>query len=115
MPARGPDYFRDTADLARILGSAHAIRVRCNGSDDQYWRRYMSDLLAYEAPEAGDLRSSLVREFNEAFSRVSDDYPACDGAAVDAESGFASQGRELATRLAAHYFPKRKKRSEGSD
>lgn len=107
LPARGPDYFRDAADLARVLGSAHAIRVRCNGNNDQYWRRYMADMLAYEAPETGDLRRSLVREFNDAYKRVSDTYRACDTSAVAAEARFAEDGQAISTRLATHYFPKR--------
>jgi len=113
LPPRGPDYFRDAAQLARILGSAHAIRVRCNGRDDQYWRRYMADMLAYEAPEPGNLRSSLVREFNDAFSDVSRDYLTCDAYAVAAEARFAEDGREIATRLATHYFPKRERSGRG--
>ena len=115
LPARGPDYFRDAADLARLLGSAHAIRVRCNGRDDQYWRRYMADMLAYEAPEAGNLRSSLVREFNDAFSDVSRDYLVCDAYAVAAEARFAEDGQTIATRLATFYFPKRERSGKGFD
>ncbi|OYW85055.1 MAG: TIGR02301 family protein [Hyphomonas sp. 32-62-5] len=113
LPARGPDYFRDAADLAGILGSAHAIRVRCNGRDDQYWRRYMTDMLAYEAPEPGELRASLVREFNDRFSDVSRDYLVCDTDAVAAESRYAERGQEIATRLATHYFPKRDRKGKG--
>jgi uncharacterized protein (TIGR02301 family) len=113
LPARGPDYFRDAADLAAILGSAHAIRVRCNGRDDQYWRRYMSDMLSYEAPEAGNLRTSLVREFNDAFSDVSREYLVCDTDAVAAEARYAERGQEIATRLATHYFPKREHTGRG--
>ena len=104
---RGPDYFRDAADLAAALGSAHAIRVRCNGRDDQYWRQYMADMLTYEAPERGALRSSLVEHFNEAFQDVSGDYLKCDNRAVEAEAQFARQGQEIAERMAMHYFPKR--------
>lgn len=115
LPARGPDYFRDAADLARVLGSAHAIRVRCNGRDDQYWRRYMADMLAYEAPEPGSLRSSLVREFNDAFSDVSDDFRICDSTAIAAEARYAESGQEIATRLATHYFPKRERSGGGFD
>jgi uncharacterized protein (TIGR02301 family) len=115
LPTRGPDYFRDAAELARLLGSAHAIRVRCNGKDDQYWRRYMANMLAYEAPEPGPLRSSMVQEFNDAFSRVSEDYGSCDGAAVNAEAGFAVAGQRIATRLASHYFPRRASKREGSE
>lgn len=113
LPPRGPDYFRDAADLAGLLGSAHAIRVRCNGRDDQYWRRYMADMLAYEAPDAGNLRSSLVEAFNEAFSDTSDDYRTCDTQAVAAEARFADRGKEISTRMATHYFPKRERSGRG--
>jgi len=113
LPPRGPDYFRDAADLAGILGSAHAIRVRCNGRDDQYWRRYMADMLAYEAPDSGELRSSLVRAFNDGFSDTSDDYRICDSQAVAAEARYADRGKEIATRMATHYFPKRERSGRG--
>lgn len=106
IPLRGPDYFRDAADLARTLGAAHAIRVRCNGRHDQYWRRYMSDMLQYEAPNRGSLRSSLVDAFNEAYSGASSMYLTCDNRAVEAEADFALKGQEIANRMAMHYFPK---------
>lgn len=110
MPARGPDYFRDAAALAGTLGSAHAIRVRCNGRDDQYWRRYMSDMLGYEAPEKGPLRSSIVAAFNDGFTVTSGDYGSCDSRAVDAEARFARDGQAIANRMATHYFPKNTRR-----
>ncbi|WP_213271129.1 TIGR02301 family protein [Hyphomonas sp.] len=113
LPVRGPDYFRDAADLAGILGGAHAVRVLCNGNDDQYWRRYMADLLAYEAPEAGSVRSSLVAAFNAGYSETSDAFRVCDGRAVEAEARFARTGEELAVRLATHYFPKGARRGAG--
>lgn len=103
---RGPDYFRDAADLASILGSAHAVRVLCNGNEDQYWRRYMADLLTYEAPDPGNLRSSLVSAFNQGYTDVSGQHRVCDGRAVETEARFARRGEEIATRLATHYFPK---------
>jgi len=115
LPARGPDYFRDAADLARVLGSAHAIRVRCNGRDDQYWRRYMADMLAYEAPEPGSLRASLVRAFNDAYSDVSDEFRICNSIAITAEARYAASGQEIATRLATHYFPKPERSGGGFD
>jgi len=106
IPMRGPDYFRDATDLAATLGAAHAIRVRCNGRHDQYWRRYMSDMLAYEAPNKGSVRSSLIDAFNEAFSSASRVYQTCDNRAVEAEAEFSATGRDIATRMATHYFPK---------
>lgn len=113
LPVRGPDYFRDAADLAAILGGAHAVRVLCNGNEDQYWRRYMADLLTYEAPEPGNLRSSLVSAFNQGYSEISSQYRVCDGRAVAAEASFARTGEEIAGRLATHYFPKDTSRNGG--
>jgi uncharacterized protein (TIGR02301 family) len=106
IPLRGPDYFRDASELAATLGSAHAIRVRCNGREDQYWRRYMADLLALEAPDRGNLRSSLVEGFNQAFTRTSAQYMNCDGRAIEAEARFARDGQDISNRMATHYFPK---------
>lgn len=106
IPLRGPDYFRDASELAATLGSAHAIRVRCNGPEDQYWRRYMADLLRYEAPEKGNLRSSLVQGFNNAYTRTSAQYLSCDNRAIDAEARFARDGQDISGRMATHYFPK---------
>jgi predicted secreted protein len=57
----------------------------------------------------------MVQEFNDAFSRVSEDYGSCDGAAVNAEAGFAVAGQRIATRLASHYFPRRASKREGSE
>ena len=107
IPMRGPDYFRDAADLAATLGAAHAIRVRCNGREDQYWRQYMSDMLSYEAPNRGNLRSSLVERFNDAYQETSRDYLKCDNRAVEAEARFAREGQEISERMAMHYFPKK--------
>lgn len=73
----------------------------------------MADLLTYEAPETGNLRSSLVRAFNESFSDVSDDYDVCDPVAVAAEARFAERGQEIATRMATFYFPKRERSGRG--
>ncbi|ABI77732.1 conserved hypothetical protein [Hyphomonas neptunium ATCC 15444] len=113
LPVRGPDYFRDAADLAGVLGGAHAIRVLCNGNEDQYWRRYMADLLTTEAPEPGNLRSSLVSSFNETYSQTADQFRICDGRAVEAEARYARRGEEIAGRLATHYFPKDTRRGGG--
>jgi uncharacterized protein (TIGR02301 family) len=106
LPARGPDYFRDATDLAATLGAAHAIRVLCNGRDDQYWRRYMAEMLNYEAPESGPLRSGLVQAFNNAYTQTARVHNACDPGAIQAEARFASDGHDIAVRLASHYFPR---------
>lgn len=106
LPMRNQDYLRDAVQLADVLGSAHGVRYVCNGKDDQYWRLHMMDLLRLEAPERGALRTSLVRAFNNAFSNAQSRYPVCDTRAVDAEAQFAEEGRDLADRLAAYYFPR---------
>jgi uncharacterized protein (TIGR02301 family) len=106
LPVRGPDYLRDASELASILGAAHAIRVGCNGNTDQYWRLYMLDMLAYEAPERSQLRSSLAGAFNDGYASAQRLFPFCDARAVAAEAGYAAQGQTIAGRLTQTYFPK---------
>ncbi|MGH1420217.1 MAG: TIGR02301 family protein [Hyphomonas sp.] len=106
LPIRGPDYFRDASDLATVLGSAHGVRVTCNGESDQYWRKYMADMLGFEAPNRGSLRTGLVQNFNQAYISAREDYPHCNGRAVEAEARFAKDGKNIASRMAQHYFPK---------
>lgn len=111
LPAQGQsrvpsqDYFRDVTQLAEVLGKSHAIRVVCNGRNDQYWRSYMLRLLELEAPYQGGLRRSLVNGFNAGFSFGSDLHPICDGNAVNAEKAYAAQGRDLSARLVQANIP----------
>ena len=102
---RDQDYMRNVVELASTLGSAHAIRVTCNGRDDQYWRGYMQRLLTLEAPYGGDLRSSMVTAFNTAFSAESSRRSYCDTATVEAEKLYATAGKRLADRLAQSNMP----------
>ena len=102
---RSQDYFRDVIDLSETLGKAHAIRVLCNGRNDQYWRSYMLRLLELEAPYGGGLRSSMVNGFNAGFSSGQSEYRACSTDAVAAEKVFAESGQALANRLAAANIP----------
>lgn len=106
-PPRTQDQMRDAIYLAGTLGSVHAIRVKCNGRDDQYWRVKMKDLLDLEAPNGGGLRSSMARAFNDAYTNESRKWRGCTTAAVAAEAEYAAEGRELADKLAMSYFPKR--------
>ena len=99
------DYFRDVTALAEVLGKSHAIRVACNGRNDQYWRSYMLRLLELEAPYQGGLRRSLVNGFNAGFSWGSDLHPICDGNAKTAEQAFAAEGRDLAAQLVQASIP----------
>ena len=100
------DYYRDVTTLAEILGKSHAIRVVCNGRNDQYWRSYMLRLLELEAPYQGGLRRSLVNGFNAGFSWGSDLHPTCDSNAVSAEKTYAAEGRDLSARLVQSNIPR---------
>lgn len=104
---RDQNYLRDTVRLAGVLGSAHGVRYVCNGEGDQYWRQHMIDLLTLEAPQRGALRSSMVDAFNGNFSEAQRRFPYCDQNTVEAEKRYAAEGRDLADRLAAYYFPRR--------
>lgn len=102
---RSQDYFRDVTALAEVLGKAHAIRVVCNGRNDQHWRSYMLRLLELEAPYQGGLRSSLVNGFNAGFSFGSDLHRVCNGSAINAEKAYAEEGRDLSARLVQSNIP----------
>jgi len=104
LPTRSGQYLSDTVKLARLLGRAHAIRVKCNGRSDQFWRLYMQEMLDLEAPNQGSLRDSMARSFNDAYTSESRSRSMCDEAAVAAEATFAAQGRTIAERLAMYYF-----------
>lgn len=105
IPLRDQAYLRDTVALAGVLGSAHGARHVCNGESDQYWRAHMIELLTLEAPSRGALRSAMVEAFNTSFSEAQRRFPYCDQNTVAAEKRYAAEGRDLADRLAAYYFP----------
>ena len=104
LPTRSGQYLSDALKLSRLLGRAHAIRVKCNGRSDQFWRLYMQEMLDLEAPNQGSLRDSMARAFNDAYTAESRRRTWCDDAAVAAEAAYASEGRTLAERLARYYF-----------
>lgn len=104
---RSQDYIRDVVDLSSTLGAAHAIRLLCNGRDDQYWRSYMQELLGVEAPYQSRLRTSMVSAFNESFSAESRRRSSCDEGAVSAEKIYAATGQRLANTLAEANLPSR--------
>lgn len=105
---RDQAYLRDTVALAGVLGSAHGARFVCNGEGDQYWRAHMIELLTLEAPQRGALRTSMVNAFNTSFSEAQRRFTFCDQNTVAAEKRYAAEGRDLADRLAAYYFPSRR-------
>lgn len=107
---RSSAYIAQTLRLSGILGAAHGVRVICNGQSDQFWRVYMQELLDLEAPERGtQLRSSMARAFNNAYSREARSGRRCDQSAVDAEANLAAEGKRLAESLAAYHFPQPKR------
>lgn len=111
---RTQDYIRDVVELSSTLGAAHAIRLLCNGRDDQYWRVYMQELLGVEAPYQSRLRTSMVDAFNNAFSAESSRRRMCDEGAVSAEKIYAATGQRLANGLAEANLPGgRRDRSTG--
>ena len=103
---RNQDYFRDVIGLSEVLGKAHAVRVMCNGRNDQYWRSYMMRLLDLEAAYGGGLRTSMANAGNAGYSTTESQFPGCTQAAVDAEKGFAQEGQSSATRLSAANIPR---------
>lgn len=102
---RSQDYLRDVISLSSTFGSAHAIRVLCNGRNDQYWRSYMQELLGLEAPFQSTLRSSMVDAFNSAYSSETARRSGCDAGAVSAEKVYASTGERLANALVQANLP----------
>lgn len=107
LPTRDQAYLRDLVALSETIGGAHAVRVRCNGQDDQYWRTYMVQILGIEAPNQGVLRSQMVSGFNTGFAREDSVRIGCDASSNEREARYAVTGRRLAEGLAAFYFPKR--------
>lgn len=107
LPPRTQDFMRDAVSLSSTLGRVHAIRVTCNGRDDQSWRDMMVEFLNMEAPERGSLRQSMTGAFNDAFQRESQLRGSCDAAARDAEAVYAAEGKRLSDKLAARYLPTR--------
>ncbi len=102
---RSQDYFRDVITLSETLGKAHAVRVACNGRNDQYWRSYMQRLLELEAPYQGSLRRSMVNGFNAGFSWGNGLHEVCDSQAVSAEKIYAAEGRDLSARMVQANIP----------
>ena len=107
LPTRDQGYLRDLVSLSETIGSAHAVRVRCNGVDDQYWRSYMVQILGLEAPLQGNLRRQMVSGFNRGFERENSVPIGCDASSNEREARYATEGQALAEGLAAYYFPKR--------
>lgn len=92
-------YQTTLTELSRVLGQIHAMRVVCNGTDDQTWRDYMLNLLDVEAPDAGYLRTRLIDTFNRAYLISQREISGCDTTAIEAESELFARGRTLTENL----------------
>jgi uncharacterized protein (TIGR02301 family) len=93
-----PARRQTVADLAYLLGEAHALHRACAGPEDDTWRGQMARLLEVEAPDAG-YRRRLTERFNAGFVSGSAAFPACGPAAQEAERRAARKGAALARRL----------------
>ncbi|MBP9233737.1 MAG: TIGR02301 family protein [Hyphomonadaceae bacterium] len=91
------------ADLAEVLGRAHAVRTVCNGDSDSTWRNYMLNLMAIEAP-SGSRRAALTDAFNRGYRGQNRETSACNDQMPRIEASIARRGRELADAIARSYL-----------
>jgi len=91
------------ADLAEVLGRAHAVRTICNGDNDSTWRNYMLNLMAIEAP-SGARRAALTDAFNRGYRGQNRETSSCTDQMPAIEAGIARRGRELADAIARSYL-----------
>lgn len=99
VAGRQPSERQALADLAYVLGEAHALKVACAGPADQTWRGRMNQLLEVEKPDEA-FRRRLTDSFNLGFTARQAEHPSCDEAVPAAERSAAERGRALAERLA---------------
>ena len=98
------DTERALPYLAYTLGELHYLAFACDGLDAQTWRQHMIDLLAMEAPEAGNRRDRLIESFNDGY-RVQQRYRPVCGPEVDVErTALAHRGHDLSEMMRAANF-----------
>ncbi len=97
------DYLTMKRDLAGILGEVHYIRTLCNGSKDQYWRNYMSDLLKHEA-STKSRKSIFTKAFNRGYKFQRSRINYCNSDAARLENNLATKGRKIAESIATQYM-----------
>jgi uncharacterized protein (TIGR02301 family) len=100
-----PAKRADLAQLSRVMGALHALRVSCAGRDDQTYRSRMATLLDLEAPPNGDLRDPLVDAFNAGFQSKGRGAGACPADSRAQEAGLARTGLSISRKLSAQYRP----------
>ena len=97
--ARSPAVRVSLADLAYVLGQAHALRTRCDGEGDQVWRARMARLVELERPDRA-FRDQLFEGFNAGYLTANAAHPRCDARAQAEAARVAARGRDLARVLA---------------
>jgi len=97
LSVRSPDQTQAMADLAYVLGEAHALRQAC-APGDQGWRERMNRLMEVEALDEG-LRRRLVERFNAGFLGQRTEHPACDPRVARTERETARRGEALSRKL----------------
>lgn len=95
---RSPAERQSLVELARVLGESHAIRMACEGEQDQFWRERMQRLLDQEAADQG-LTTRLSLAFNEGFHAGQALYPRCSDAARAEARKIAGAGQTLSEKL----------------
>ena len=95
---RPPDAVKALVALSRVLGESHAIRRACVGTQDQFWRGRMQQLLDVEDPDVA-LKTQLSVAFNDAFNAARALYPKCSALARAEAHRIARAGRTLSERL----------------
>ena len=104
LSARAPEQRQTVADLAYVLGEAHALHRLCAGAEDNTWRGRMSRLLQVEAPDSA-YRQRLLNSFNAGFVARNAEFKTCTNKSAAAERETAGRGRSLSRRLAASAAP----------
>jgi len=98
--AQAPDRRAAAADLAYVLGEAHALRQVCVGADDGGWRTRMERMLEIEAADPAE-RRRLTNRFNAGFLAQRAQFPTCSDKVTAAERTVARKGLYLSRRLSA--------------
>jgi uncharacterized protein (TIGR02301 family) len=98
-PQRSPAQRETLADLAYVLGQAHALRTLCDGEGEQVWRARMARMVDLESPDDA-FREQLYDAFNTGFLGAQAAHVRCDPRARAALVDNAVRGRDLSQTLA---------------
>ena len=98
--AQPPVVRQQLADLAYVLGEAHALAGVCGRPGDLRWRARMNRLLDLEGREPA-FRSRLADSFNAGFVARQAEFRTCTAQSRAAEHSVAAKGAALARDLAA--------------